>query len=55
MTTTRLPHRVICVLFTQFAIIFDMMGKYKYPRIVEIKDELLKIMMGKILRRELRK
>ncbi|WP_321909814.1 hypothetical protein [Burkholderia cepacia] len=30
------------------------MAAYKYPRIVEIIDELPKTMTGKILRRELR-
>jgi long-chain acyl-CoA synthetase len=30
------------------------MAAYKYPRIIEIIDELPKTMTGKILRRELR-
>ena len=32
----------------------ERMAAYKYPRIVEIIDELPKTMTGKILRRELR-
>lgn len=32
----------------------ELLAAYKYPRMIEIRDELPKTVSGKILRRELR-